>query len=84
MELVKGYIKPKTYTVAESIRLADQEAFKLEETLYAVLHDGRVFTTGLIDASPHFDKKGRKWKLADSMPSDVEFIGDYPTPKGIK
>jgi hypothetical protein len=84
MELVKGYTQQKALTVEESIQPATDADFQLQETLYAVLPDGRIFTTGLIVASAFFDKKGRKWKQADELPEGVEFCGNYPVPKAIK
>lgn len=71
MKLCKGYTVPAV------------GADKLLETLYAECPDGRVLSTGLIDASPCFDKSHREWFEVSNVPEGAQYIGTYPIPNAM-
>ena len=58
----------------------DYDAGEIIETLYALLADGTVLKTGEHKRTNEFCRKGRRWYVSESVPSEAEFIGNYPIP----
>lgn len=71
MRTVKGYLVMSEPPAGVKVRL---------ETLYALLDDGTVLVSDTHLYDIEFDSQSRRWARASEVPSNAEYIGNYPIP----
>lgn len=53
------------------------------ETLYALAHDGAMYSREAVLNGTHFDRKDVKWNSVSEIPVHAEWIGQYKTPANL-
>lgn len=70
MKLCKGF----------SLTRIDHDKQEILEVLYALLDDGTVLKTNEHKKINQFNTIKRRWYVAEGLPNDAEFIGNYAVP----